>query len=127
MGFLSVAMGAFGAHALRSRIPEDLLTVFETAVRYAMLGTAALLGVGLLGLYAPSRSLRWAGRAFTLGVALFSGSLWLLALSGMRWLGAITPLGGLSLLAGWALLGHAAWSLDRGAPTRPDGSTPGNS
>ena len=109
-GFLSVAAGAFGAHALQRRLPHDLLTVFETGARYQMYHALALVLVGLLAARAPSAALHAAGWLFVAGVALFSGSLYALALSGVRVLGAVTPVGGLCFLAGWALLAWAAWS-----------------
>ncbi|WP_281784199.1 DUF423 domain-containing protein [Sinimarinibacterium flocculans] len=108
-GFLGVALGAFGAHALKTRLSAELLAVWKTAVEYQMYHALALLGVGLLlrqlGTSAP---LQWAGAGFALGVLLFSGSLYALCLSGVRVLGAITPFGGMLLLAGWALLLVAA-------------------
>lgn len=106
-GFASVAGGAFGAHALADRLEPDLLQTFQTGARYAMLHASALLATGLLAaLPGPSRrALLVAGIAFCLGLLLFTGSLWTLALTGQRWLGAITPLGGLSFLVGWTALG----------------------
>ena len=111
VGFASVAGGAFGAHALRERLSPDLLAIFETGVRYAMLHATALLAVGILGRSTPSTALDVSGAAFAFGVALFTGSLWILALTGQRWLGAVTPLGGVSFLVGWIALGLAAWRL----------------
>ncbi|WP_223635427.1 DUF423 domain-containing protein [Corallococcus sp. EGB] len=112
-GFLSVAAGAFGAHALKSRLPQDLQVIFETGARYHMYHALALVAVGLLGTVRPSPLLESAGWAMLAGIVLFSGSLYALSLSGVRVLGAITPLGGLGFLAGWALLAVAAW---RSAP-----------
>lgn len=105
---LAVAAGAFGAHALRSRLPADLLAVFETAARYQMYHALALLAVGWACTYWPGRAAPLAGWLFTAGIIVFSGSLYLLALTGSRWLGAITPLGGVGFLLGWAALGWAA-------------------
>ncbi|MCI0572284.1 MAG: DUF423 domain-containing protein [Myxococcaceae bacterium] len=105
--FLSVAAGAFGAHALKARLSPELLAVFETGARYHMYHALGLLAVGLLAQSRPSGLLTAAGWAMTLGIVLFSGSLYVLALSGVRWLGAITPLGGLGFLAGWLLLALA--------------------
>lgn len=105
---IGVAAGAFGAHGLRSRLPADLLAVFEVAVRYQMYHALALL---LLGVGADRLAVgpaRIAGIAFTLGILIFSGSLYALALSGVRWLGAITPLGGVAFLVGWVALILAA-------------------
>lgn len=103
-GLLGVALGAFGAHALRERLAPDMLRVWETAVQYQFWHALALLAVGLLALRAPSTGLAIAGGSFAVGVLLFSGSLYALALSEVRVLGAITPLGGLALLIGWAAL-----------------------
>jgi uncharacterized membrane protein YgdD (TMEM256/DUF423 family) len=107
-GFLGIALGAFGAHGLRERLTPDLLAVWKTAVEYQFYHALALLLVGLLASQRPSIALTNAGICFALGVLIFSGSLYTLALSGQRWLGAITPIGGLLFLAGWALLFWAA-------------------
>ena len=107
-GFLGVAAGAFGAHALKARLPADLLAVFETGARYQLVHAVALLGVAWLASVRPGRVPTAAGACFAVGILLFSGSLYALALSGVRGLGAITPLGGVAFLAGWALLGVAA-------------------
>lgn len=98
---LGVAFGAFGAHALKTRLGAYELGVFETAVRYQMYHALALLAIGSRAL---GFSARWPTILFVLGVAIFSGSLYLLALTGARWLGAITPFGGAAFLAGWAWL-----------------------
>jgi uncharacterized membrane protein YgdD (TMEM256/DUF423 family) len=103
--FIAVAAGAFGAHALRARLPPDLLTVFETGARYQMYHALALLAVAWACNHWPGTPLRLAGWLFIGGTLLFSGSLYLLALTGARWLGAVTPLGGLLFLAGWATFG----------------------
>lgn len=103
LAFLSVAAGAFGAHALRSRVPSDLLAVFETAARYQMYhALAILIAVLAYGRWAGHQAI-WAGWAFVVGIVVFSGSLYLMTLTGARWLGAITPIGGATLLAGWVL------------------------
>lgn len=107
MGFLSVAGGAFGAHALKARVTTDMIEVFTTGTRYLMLHAVALLAVGLLADRLAGTSLNIAGWAFVFGTLIFTGSLWLLAGTGTRWLGAITPLGGLTLLVGWAALAVA--------------------
>lgn len=107
---VSVAAGAFGAHALRTRLaPADLAT-FETAARYQMYHALALIGVALAGTRWEGRGLTLAGWCFVAGTLLFSGSLYALVFSGLRWLGAVTPLGGLCFLAGWVLMARAAWS-----------------
>ncbi len=104
-GFLAVALGAFAAHGLRESLPADLLNTFQTGVQYHMYHALALFGVGILCAQFPaSVPARWAGYLFLLGILLFSGSLYLLAVTGTRWLGAITPFGGVAFLAGWACL-----------------------
>ena len=104
-GFLGVAAGAFGAHGLRSRLSADMLAVFETAVRYQMYHVFALLiTAAAIGRAGDARLLTVAGWSFITGVVLFSGSLYALTLTGLKGLGAITPLGGLAFLVGWACL-----------------------
>ena len=108
---LAVAAGAFGTHAIRARLPLDLLTVFDTATRYQMYHALGLFAVGWVGSRAPAASglIQMSGWLFIAGIVLFSGSLYALALTGQRWLGAITPLGGLALMAGWVCLAAAIW------------------
>jgi uncharacterized membrane protein YgdD (TMEM256/DUF423 family) len=108
-GGLAVALGAFGAHALQSRLPADRLAIFETGVRYQMYHALALVGVAFV-LQAGGRAAlaTSAGWAFVAGIVIFSGSLYALVLTGVRAWGAVTPIGGLALLAGWALLALAA-------------------
>lgn len=106
---LAVAAGAFGAHALRIRLPPDLLAVFETGARYQMYHALALLAVAWAASRWPTPALQAAGWCFVAGTVLFSGSLYLLSLTGVRWLGAVTPLGGLLLLAGWLLMAYGIW------------------
>lgn len=104
-GFLAVALGAFAAHGLKSRLTVELLATFQTGVQYQMYHALALFGIGLLTLNFPNASLpKLSGYLFMLGIILFSGSLYALSLSGVRWLGAITPLGGVAFLAGWGVL-----------------------
>ena len=104
-GFLGVTFGACGAHALRNRLSPDMLSVFETGVRYQMYHAFAILLVAAaMGHFGNARLLGIAGWLFTAGVVLFSGSLYALALSDVRILGAVTPIGGLLFLAGWAAL-----------------------
>lgn len=105
----AVAAGAFGAHALRERLPDSLLAIFETGVRYQMYHALGLLAVGLLLWRAPDGGGTAAGWLFTIGILVFSGSLYVMVLTGARWLGAVTPLGGLAFLAGWAVLAWAGW------------------
>lgn len=107
-GFLAVGCGAFAAHGLRARLPADLLAIFQTGVQYQMYHALALLAVGLLGLHLGSSGLlRASGWLFIAGIVIFSGSLYVLSLTGIRWLGAITPIGGVAFLAGWVLLAAA--------------------
>jgi uncharacterized membrane protein YgdD (TMEM256/DUF423 family) len=108
-GFLGVALGAFAAHALKSRIGAELLVTFETGVRYQMYHALALLAVGWACTRWPGAALTAGGWLFVAGTLLFSGSLYALSLSGARWLGMITPFGGLAFLAGWLCLAWAAW------------------
>jgi uncharacterized membrane protein YgdD (TMEM256/DUF423 family) len=111
-GMLAVGLGAFGAHALKSRLDEHALSIYQTAVQYQFYHSLALLGVGLFCLWQPqSRLLLASGVAFLAGIFVFSGSLYLLSFTGIRWLGAITPIGGLAFIAGWALLLVTAWGL----------------
>lgn len=109
LGFAGVAAGAFGAHALRDRLTPQALGTWETAVRFQMYHGLALLAAAWAAERWPGPAAFWAGWLLFGGVVIFSGSLYLLALSGVRWLGAVTPLGGVLLLAGWASLGWAAW------------------
>ena len=102
---LGVAAGAFGAHSLKAWLTPDLLAVFETAVRYQMYHAFALFVVGWSTTQYPHRAFQVAGWLFVAGITLFSGSLYTLSLSGVRWLGAVTPLGGLAFMAGWMVLG----------------------
>jgi uncharacterized membrane protein YgdD (TMEM256/DUF423 family) len=110
-GFIGVALGAFAAHGLKSQLTPVYLAVFQTGTHYQLIHALALFGVGLLAVQRPSRLLNCAGALFTLGVVLFSGSLYALTLSGISALGMVTPFGGLALLAGWVCLGMAAWKL----------------
>lgn len=106
-GLLAVAAGAFGAHALRGRLTPEMLAIFETGARYQMYHALALLAAALAAERWPGPLSRSAGWAFAAGTLVFSGSLFVLALSGIRWLGAITPVGGVALLCGWTLLALA--------------------
>ena len=108
-GGLAVALGAFGAHALKDRLTPDLLQTFETGVRYHMYHALALLAVAWAISRWPESSAGTAGWAFIIGIVVFSGSLYILSFTGMRWLGAITPIGGVAFLLGWLLLAWAAW------------------
>ncbi|UVE18097.1 DUF423 domain-containing protein [Pseudomonas sp. LS44] len=112
-GFTAVALGAFAAHGLKSQLTADYLAVFQTGVHYQMVHALALLALALLSLHVPGRALGVAGGLFVLGILLFSGSLYLLSLTGIRSLGIVTPFGGLAFLGGWLSLGIAAWNLTR--------------
>jgi uncharacterized membrane protein YgdD (TMEM256/DUF423 family) len=107
--FAGVAAGAFGAHALRDRLPQSLLAIFETGARYQMYHALALLLTARVAASWPGRLTTVAGWMFVAGIVVFSGSLYVLATTGILWLGAITPLGGLAFLTGWVLLGLAGW------------------
>jgi uncharacterized membrane protein YgdD (TMEM256/DUF423 family) len=108
-GFLGVALGAFGAHALKARLDADLLAAFEVGVRYQMYHALALLAVAWACTKWPGAAAVTAGWLFVAGTIVFSGSLYVLSLTGARWLGAITPFGGAALLGGWLCLAWAAW------------------
>jgi uncharacterized membrane protein YgdD (TMEM256/DUF423 family) len=107
---IGVAAGAFGAHSLRERLSADLLAIFETGARYQMYHAFALIVVAWAQTRWPGALLTTSGWLFVAGTLLFSGSLYLLSLTGVRWLGAITPLGGVAFLTGWLLL---AWTALR--------------
>lgn len=108
--FIAVALGAFGAHGLKSRLSEEMMSIYQTGNHYHMIHSLGLLlmalfydrfnGIGLVN---------WAGWAIFIGIIIFSGSLYLLSTSGLRWLGAITPIGGLAFILGWILLALAAF------------------
>ena len=102
VGALGVLLGAFGAHGLQDRVTPDLIDVWNTGARYHLVHALALCAVA-----AHPSSPRWAGGLFVAGVLLFSGSLYTMTLTGQRWLGAVTPLGGLCFVAGWLLLAFA--------------------
>ncbi|MGH2351777.1 MAG: DUF423 domain-containing protein [Chloroflexota bacterium] len=108
-GVIAVALGAFGAHALRDRLAPDLLAIFETGVRYHVYHALALLAAAYAAGRWPGAAAGAAGWLFVAGTILFSGSLYLLSITGTRWLGAITPFGGLAFIAGWLALFWAAW------------------
>jgi len=111
MAGLAVAAGAFGAHALKARLSPDLLQVFETGVRYQMYHALGLLALAVASDRWPESNFSLVGWLMVAGIVLFSGSLYALCLTGIRTLGAITPLGGLCFLAGWAVM---AWKIARG-------------
>lgn len=111
-GMLAVTFGAFGAHALKGRLDDYAMGVFETAVQYHFYHSLALLAVGIIALSQPQTvMLKSSGWLFLIGILVFSGSLYLLSFTGVRWLGAITPLGGLAFIGGWACLAATGWKL----------------
>ncbi|MBN3862991.1 DUF423 domain-containing protein [Pseudomonas frederiksbergensis] len=110
-GFTGVALGAFAAHGLKNRLSAEYLAIFHTGVTYQLVHTLALLGVALLATQIPGRLTAWAGASFSIGILLFSGSLYLLTMTGVSKLGIVTPFGGLAFLVGWFCLGLAAWRL----------------
>ncbi len=108
LALLAVGAGAFGAHMLEGRISGESLGVFDTAVQYQVYHAFGLLAVGVFSMNHSTPLLQWAGKLFVVGTIVFSGSLYLLALTGIGWLGAITPIGGMCFLIGW---GAMCWSL----------------
>jgi len=103
-GFLAVALGAFGAHGLKSIITPEMLEVYKTGVQYQFYHTFALLAVGILMNFNQSKALKWSATLFMIGIVLFSGSLYVLAISDIKALGIITPFGGITWIAAWILL-----------------------
>lgn len=106
---LGVATGAFGAHALEGQLSEDLVSIFETGARYQLIHALALLAAGWASTRWSEKHTTIAGWAFVVGILIFSGSLYALSLSGIRVLGAITPIGGVAFIVGWLMLAWAAW------------------
>jgi len=112
--FLAVALGAFGAHALKARLGADMTAVWQTAVQYHAWHALALVAAGLVLAQRPlARGVAWSAWCFAAGILLFSGSLYLLALTGVRTFGAVTPIGGLAFLAGWVAFAWGAWKALR--------------
>jgi uncharacterized membrane protein YgdD (TMEM256/DUF423 family) len=113
-GFIGVALGAFGAHALKAVLSSEMLVVYRTGVDYQFVHTLALIAVVVLALKFPAiGAWQWSGVFFLIGIIVFSGSLYALALSGVKILGAVTPIGGLCFLIGWSLFTWSAYqSLD---------------
>jgi len=105
---IAVGLGAFGAHGLKDRLAADMLAVYRTGVEYHVYHALGLLAVGMIAAHLPESDLvKWSGWLMAAGIVLFSGSLYLLALTGTRWLGAITPVGGAAWIVAWALLAAA--------------------
>ena len=108
-GMLSVMLGAFGAHGLKKIISPDMLEIFKTGVQYQFYHTFALLAVGILMYFGESKSLKWSAKLFLIGILLFSGSLYLLAITNIKLLGIITPFGGIAFIIAWILLAVHAY------------------
>lgn len=106
---LAVVIGAFGAHGLKSHLSVEMMQVFKTGVEYHFYHALGLLLIGVLSISIPSGLLNWSAFFLTVGIVLFSGSLYIMAISGIKWLGAITPIGGLGFIVGWVLLFVAVW------------------
>lgn len=107
---LAVALGAFGAHGLKNMLTKEMLDIFETGVRYHFYHATGLLVIGIIAQNIPNTSfLQWSGWLMVAGILIFSGSLYILSIGGIRWLGAITPIGGLCFIAGWIMLALALW------------------
>ena len=105
LAFLAVAGGAFGAHGLKSRVSSDMIDTFQTGIQYQFYHALGLLVVAvMMHLFSPGTMLKLSGFLFIGGIVVFSGSLYVLVLTGIKWLGAITPIGGLAFLAGWVCL-----------------------
>ena len=107
---LAVMLGAFGAHGLKNKLTEEMLTIFETGVSYHFYHALGLLAIGIIAQWIPDSSfLKWSGWLMLAGILIFSGTLYVLSISGLRWLGAVTPIGGLCFIASWILLAVAVW------------------
>lgn len=107
---LAVGLGAFGAHGLKEMLSDEMLDIFETGVKYHFYHAIGLLVIGLVAQLMPSSSLlQWSGWLMLAGIIIFSGSLYILSISGIRWMGAITPIGGLCFIVAWILLALASW------------------
>lgn len=112
LALLAVALGAFGAHGLEDRLDENMLGIFETGVRYHMYHALGLLLIAALAPRFPqARALLWAGRLLILGTVVFSGSLYVLSMTGITKLGMITPIGGVLFIVGWFLVARTAWKM----------------
>ena len=101
---LAVSIGAFGAHGLKSKVSSEDLVIFETGFRYQMYHSLGLILIGILGFHYPSNIIQLPAILFLIGIIIFSGTLYLIPLTGLRWFGAITPIGGTALIAGWIVL-----------------------
>jgi len=101
---LAVLLGAFGAHALKTNLSPEMMQVYKTGIEYQFYHALGLLLIGLIGFQIQSKYIKWSGTLISIGIIIFCGSLYILALSGFEWIGAITPIGGLSFVAGWVCL-----------------------
>jgi uncharacterized membrane protein YgdD (TMEM256/DUF423 family) len=110
---VGVAAGAFGAHAMRGRLAPDMRAVWQTAVLYQLVHGLGMLAIAALGSRMPSPLLSTSGTLMLVGVVIFSGSLYVLSATGIKWLGAVTPIGGLAFIAAWAMVALAAWRSAR--------------
>ena len=117
LGTLAVAAGAFGSHLLKARLSTEFFAIFEVAARYHMYHSLALLGTAWAADRWPGRATTAAGYCFLAGTIVFSGSLYLLCLTDARWLGAVTPVGGLALIGGWLCLIAVAWRSREDGPS----------
>lgn len=108
-GFIAVALGAFGAHGLKNIASAEMVNIFKLAVEYQFYHTFALVSLAFAAQWLSAKWLNWSAGFFIVGILLFSGSLYLYALTGVKWIGPITPMGGLCLLIGWALFAISAW------------------
>lgn len=108
---LAVALGAFGAHGLKNMLTDEMLDIFETGVKYHFYHAIGLLVIGLVAQHmSESLLLQWAGWMMIAGILIFSGSLYILSIAGIRWMGAITPIGGVCFIISWILLAWASWN-----------------
>ena len=101
---LAIVLGAFGAHALKESLSPEMMKVYQTGVEYQFNNALGLLLIGLIGFQIQSKYIKWSGTLITIGIILFSGSLYILSVSGIHWIGVITPIGGMSFVAGWIFL-----------------------
>lgn len=106
---LAVVIGAFGAHALKAKLSSEMLQVYKTGVEYHFYHALGLLLIGIISFHITSGLINWSAIFIIAGIVLFSGSLYLLAITGIKWLGAITPIGGISFIVAWILLVIAVW------------------
>ncbi|MGQ7868088.1 DUF423 domain-containing protein [Sunxiuqinia sp. sy24] len=106
---VAVILGAFGAHGLKDKLDQHMMQIYKTGIEYHFYHALGLLLLGVLAMQMPSSLINWSAIFITAGILIFSGSLYVLAITGIRWLGAITPIGGLSFIAGWILLLVAIW------------------